>query len=237
MKKVLLMIVFLFLILGLYFIFDSFVIIKQSSTKKVPQPTEVATLDIRQMNKFMRPVTDSDHIRGKIEAPVKMVEFADFECEFCKKLHQTMKEIINESETEGKVAWVYRHAFNDTVHTKTRTEAEASECANELGGNDAFWSFADTIFEVTPSGNRLDLTLLPKIAKQIGLDEEEFNRCLESRRYQQKVSQDLADAMIAGARGTPYVVIIGPNDKRYDFSGAQTKNFIKNLIELAAEEK
>src|SRR3989338_10852406 len=120
MKKILLVVVFVFFILGLYFFVSSFIPIKQSSTKKIPTPTEIATLDIRRMSKFMRPVTDEDHIRGNVKAPVKIVEFADFECEFCKKLHQTMKEIINESEKEGKVAWVYRHAFNDTVHKNAR---------------------------------------------------------------------------------------------------------------------
>jgi protein-disulfide isomerase len=185
----------------------------------------------------MRPVDKDDHIRGSTNAQVKLVEFADFECPFCKKLHMTMKELMKEYETEGKVAWVYRHAFSDQLHKKARQEAEASECANELRGNDGFWKYTDRIFEITPSDDRLDLSLLPQIAKEIGFDESEFNSCLVSRRHQQRVAQDLSDAMTAGASGTPYVVIVGPNNKRYDFSGAQTKEFVKNLINLALSEK
>lgn len=145
----------------------------------------------------------------------------------------TMKELMKEYETERKVAWVYRHAFSDALHKKARQEAEASECANELGENDAFWKYADRIFEITPSDDGFDLSLLPQIAKEIGLDEEEFNDCLASRRNQQRVTRDISDAMTAGARGTPYVIVVGPNKKRYDFSGAQTKEFVKNLINLA----
>ena len=224
------------LILGIAFIAFSFLSAKNISLTKnsnlSPSPA-IAYLDLTKMNIFMRPVDKDDHIRGRSNAPIKLVEFADFECPFCKKLHMTMKELTKEYETKGKVAWVYRHAFSEALHKKARQEAEASECASELGGNDAFWKYADKIFEITPSDDGLDLALLPQIAKEIGLNEEEFNTCLSGRRHEQRVTRDISDAMTAGARGTPYVVIVGPNNKRYDFSGTQPKEFIKNLIDLA----
>lgn len=237
MKKILLLFIFLFLVLGLYFTIDSLVSVKQSSTKKIPRPTEVTTLDIREMNRFMRPVTEKDHIRGNVKAPVKIVEFADFECDFCKKLHQTMKEIIAESDKEGKAAWVYRHAFNDTAHKNARMAAEGSECVNELSGNDVFWQYTDQVFEKAQTSTGFDSSKISEIVREIGVDENAFDLCMKDRRYQVKVSQDLADAMIAGARGTPYVIVIGHNDKRYDFSGVQTKEFVKNLIDLAEKGK
>ena len=127
----------------------------------------------------VKPVDSEDHILGNLDAPVKVIEFSDFECPFCKGFHQTMKRIMEEYQNDGKVAWIYRHFPLDPIHAKARKEAQASECANDLGGNEAFWSFADRLFEVTPSNDRLDLALLPQIAEEIGLDRAKFESCLE----------------------------------------------------------
>ena len=116
----------------------------------------------------IKPVTASDHIRGSLDAPVKIVEFSDLECPFCARFHPTLQQIFDEY--EGQVAWVYRHFPLDTLHAKARKEAEATECAAELGGNDGFWAYLDRLFEVTPSNDRLDLALLPQIAEDVGLD-------------------------------------------------------------------
>ncbi len=127
----------------------------------------------------VKPVDGEDHIRGNPNAPVKLVEFSDFECPFCKRFHPIMKRLMEEYGKEGKVAWVYRHFPIDSLHSKARKEAQAAECANELGGNEAFWTFTDKLFAVTPSNNRLDLGLLPRVAEEIGLDRAAFEACLE----------------------------------------------------------
>ena len=61
---------------------------------------------------------------------------------------------------------------------KARKEAQASECANELGGNQAFWAYADRLFQVSPANGQLDLALRPKIAEEIGLDRANFEAAL-----------------------------------------------------------
>ncbi|MCL4387207.1 DsbA family protein, partial [Patescibacteria group bacterium] len=156
---------------------------------------------------------------------------------FCKAFHRTMKELVKDYEKDGKVAWVYRHAFNETGRKYSRMAAEGSECVNELGGGESFWKYVDEVFDKAQTPSGFDGSIIPKIIKDVGVDESSFDACMKERRYQNKVSQDLSDAMIAGARGTPYIIIIGPTNKRYDFSGAQTKEFVKNLIELAFKEK
>src|SRR3990172_9010082 len=105
----------------------------------------------------LRPVSKGrDHIRGDPAAPVTLVEYSDFECPFCKRFHGTVKKLVDES--GGRVRWVFRHFPLDDLHpVKARKEAVASECAAELGGNDAFWKFADRFFELTPSNNRTDI--------------------------------------------------------------------------------
>ena len=166
----------------------------------------------------IKPVTAEDHILGDADAPVKIIEFSDFECPFCKSFHPTMQRVVESY--DGKVAWVYRHYPIDQLHSKARKEAEASECANELGGNQAFWAYADKIFEITPSNNGLDLNRLPEIASEIGLDRAKFEECLASGRTAPKVEAGVQDAASAGARGTPYSVVIAKKGKKYVIPGA-----------------
>ncbi len=183
----------------------------------------------------IKSITSQDHIRGNPNAPVKIVEFSDTECPFCKRFHPTLQQAVQEY--NNKVAWVYRHFPLDAIHSKARKEAEATECANELGGNDKFWAYLDRLFEVTPSNNNLDLAELPKIAEYVGLNRLQFETCLNSGKYAQHVADDLADAMNSGGQGTPYSVVIAPNGKKFPLSGAQPYEAVKQLIELALKEK
>lgn len=178
----------------------------------------------------LKPVTKDDHIRGDIDAPIKIVEFSDLECPFCKRFHATMQQVM--TEYDGKVAWVYRHFPLDAIHSKARKEAEATECANELGGNDAFWAYMDRIFEITPSNNRLELDQLPQIAEDVGLDRVKFQKCLDSGKYADHIADDLQDGTNSGARGTPYSVLIGPDGEKAVISGAQPYSSVKQIIDL-----
>ena len=150
---------------------------------------------------------------GNPKAPIMIVEFSDTECPYCKTFHATMHQVIDTYGKTGKVAWVYRHFPIDNIHSKARKEAEATECAAELGGNDGFWKYLDNLYKITPSNNELDLSLLPKIAEDSGLDKEKFVTCLDSGKYADKVEKDYQDAVAAGGQGTPYPVIITKREK------------------------
>ena len=186
----------------------------------------------------IKPVSSKDHIRGNPNAPIKIVEFSDFECPFCKKFHPTMKRVVEEYGKEGKVAWIYRHFPLDSIHPKkARNEAVASECAAELGGNVKFWEYADKIFEITPSNNKLDQSLLPKIAEDIGLNRDKFEACLGSGRYDAHVEADLQDAIASGGTGTPYSVLIDAKGRKYPISGAQPYSAVKAVIDIALKNR
>ncbi len=189
----------------------------------------------------VKPVDGEDHILGNPDAPVKLVEFSDFECPFCKRFHLTMKRLMNEDREDGKVAWVYRHFPLDSLHSKARKEAQAAECANELGGNEAFWAYSDRLFEVTPSNNRLDLALLPRIAQKIGLDRAKFETCLKGDarggKYAAHIEADVQDAVASGGTGTPFSLVIAPNGKIFPINGAQPFAALKSIIDLALKEE
>lgn len=205
-----------------------------STTGALPQQpvAQQPTGDLEQM----KPITSDDHIRGNPNAPVKIVEYSDFECPFCKRFHDTMKQVS--SEYGDQVAWVYRHFPLDQLHSKARKEAVATECAAELGGNDAFWKYADRFFELTPSNNQTDIdTILPQIAREIGLDEAKFATCLASNKYDAHIEENVQNATATGGNGTPWSIVIGKNGKQYPLSGAQPYKAVKQLIDLAKQGK
>ena len=187
----------------------------------------------------MAKITASDHVRGNPDAPVKIVEYSDFECPFCKRFHDTMNQVMDEYGKDGQVAWVYRHFPLDQLHpVKARKEAVATECAAELGGNDAFWKYADRFFELTPSNNQTNIdTVLPQIAREIGLDEVKFASCLASNKYDAHIESDIQNAVATGGNGTPWSIVVAPNGKKYPLSGAQPYASVKQLIDLALQEK
>ena len=207
----------------------------RGTTSGARQPQDVAqqTGDLERM----KPITKDDHIRGNPNSPVKIVEYSDTECPFCKRFHETMKQIMDEY-GDDKVAWVYRHFPLDQLHpVKARSEAVAFECANELGGNDKFWAYADRLFEVTPSNNNLDPAELPKIAQYVGLDMTKFNVCLGSGRYDKHIEEDVQNATATGGNGTPWSIVVTKNGKKYPLSGAQPYESVKRLIDLALKDK
>ena len=89
-------------------------------------------------------VTKDDYIYGDEDAPITLVEFSDFECPFCARAHGTFERLVAERDD---IAWVYRHLPLESIHPNAEPAARASECIAELEGNDAFWNFADTVFD------------------------------------------------------------------------------------------
>lgn len=185
----------------------------------------------------IRPITSGDHIRGNPNAQVKVVEFSDTECPFCKRFHSTMNRIMDEYGKSGKVAWVYRHFPLDELHSKARKEAAAAECAAETGGEPKFWAFLDRLFEITPSNDAFDMAKLPEVAAYAGLDKNKFNDCLNGGKTFAAVSSDYEDGIKIGIRGTPFSVVVASNGKKYTINGAQPYESVKSIIEQALAEK
>ena len=187
----------------------------------------------------VRPVTSEDHIKGNPDAPIKIVEYSDFECPFCKRFHDTMNEVMDKYGDSGEVAWVFRQFPLEQLHpVKAQAVAVASECAAEQGGNDAFWKFTDGYFDVTLTNNRTDIeTVIPQLVKEAGLDQAAFQTCFESGKYDDHIAADIANAVETGGRGTPWSVMIGPDGKTYPVNGAQPLAAIEQLISIAKNEQ
>lgn len=174
-------------------------------------------------------VTNKDHIRGNINAKVVLVEYSDLECPFCQKFHSVMKQVLKEY--GDKVAWVYRH-YPLSFHENAQKEAEASECAAELGGNITFWNYIDAILDRTTSnGKGFALEKLIPLAEELGLDGNKFKACLDGGTYEQKIKKEIDNAVKGGVTGTPNTIIIPATGKRDIIHGATSYEQIKQQLD------
>ncbi|MBI2613434.1 MAG: DsbA family protein [Candidatus Levybacteria bacterium] len=176
-------------------------------------------------------VTDSDHIRGNKNAKITLVEYSDFECPFCQRFHPVTQELLKIY--GDKIRLVYRH-FPLSFHANAQKEAEASECIAELGGNDKFWSFVDAIFErTTANGTGFALDKLGPLASELGVNQVQFQSCLDSGKYEQLVKDQLAEGTAAGVNGTPSIFIINSKGESKLIVGAQPIDAFKTAIDSA----
>jgi len=178
----------------------------------------------------IKPVTAEDHIRGNPNAPVMIVEYSDFDCPYCKTFHLTMQKLIEEYGPSGKVAWTYRHLPLPSLHPSAPYIAGASECVAELGGNEAFWKFADMVFGERGPNELTNVSQLPDYAEDAGVERAAYEECVKENRHMDKVDADASDAVAIGARGTPYSVIL-MGDHKMVINGAENYDRMKILID------
>lgn len=177
----------------------------------------------------VKPVGKEDHIFGNPKADVTLIEYSDFECPFCARFHPTLKRIVNES--DKKINWAYRHFPLTSIHASADAAARASECIARKGGNDAFWAFADKVFE---NQGVIGQPLFEQIAlKTADMNSATLASCMAEESIAQKVNGDLQNAIEAGGNGTPYVVVINTDGDVSSFSGALPYEQIMPIVNKA----
>lgn len=194
--------------------------------------TDTTVADPQLEGKNVPPLRADDHLLGNPNAPIVVIEYSDFECPFCKNFHDTMHRIMDEYGKTGDVAWVYRHFPIEELHSKAPTEALASECVAELGGTDAFWKFADKLYETTPSNDLFDLSRLPGLAENAGVSRIDFDLCMKEGTLMAHVEQEFEEALQAGAMGTPFSMIFA-GTQMVPIEGAQPYIAMKTAIDTA----
>ena len=159
-----------------------------------------------------RPVDPArDHILGPVDAPLTLVEYADFECPFCAKATGVAREV--REHYGDRLRYVYRHLTLPEVHPHAELAAAAAEAAGAQG---QFWEMHDLLF-LHP--NELEVEDLAGYAGTLGLDVEEFLRAIDEQHHASRIREDVAGAEASGARGTPTFFIgsarhSGPWDAR-----------------------
>lgn len=138
--------------------------------------------------------------KGAENAPVTIVEFSDFECPFCSRVNDTVKQVMEKY--DGKVRVVFRD-YPLPFHASAPKAAEAGHCAAEQG---KFWEMHDQLFS---NQKALDVASMKGYAKNIGLDQAKFDECLDSGRMAEAVKKNQEAGEEAGVQGTPAFFVNG----------------------------
>ncbi len=145
--------------------------------------------------------TSDDPSLGSPDAPIKIVEFSDFQCPFCREAFPIIKELLKKY--SDQVYFIYRDFPIDAIHPQARLAAEAGECAQDQG---LFWPLHDKMFV---NQDKLGLSSILQYAREVGLNMDKFADCLTKERYAKEVEQDLQDGILAGVGGTPTFFVNG----------------------------
>jgi protein-disulfide isomerase len=152
-----------------------------------------------------QPVGTNDHVRGRIDAPLTLVEYGDFECPYCGMAYPIVKQVEEELGDELRV--VFRHFPLKEQHPHALHAAQAAEAAAEQG---RFWKMHDVIFE---HQNALEDQDLIGYARDIGIDAVPVARALEDARHEKIVRDHFRGGVKSGVNGTPTFFI---NGTRFD---------------------
>ena len=139
-----------------------------------------------------------NHILGSYDAPVTLVVFNDFACLYCKEYALNLEELIDNYPNQVRLVW--KHF---PLNPNDLLPAIASECAHQQG---QFWPYANQLYT---HPDVFDDQFYLSAAADLGLDQAQFNLCLNSDKYQAKVEADYYEGIIKGVIGAPATFING----------------------------
>ncbi len=155
---------------------------------------------------------------GPSDAPVKIIEFADYQCPYCKKVAPELKQLVD-GEFAGKASLTFAD-FPLPMHHNAEKAAEAARCAGVQG---KYWQYHDALFSEKAG---LEVSDLKADAEALKLDPQKFSQCLDSGGQAPAIAKTLAEGQKLGLTGTPSFVING-----HFISGATDTATLRDLIE------
>ncbi|MFB6158514.1 MAG: DsbA family protein [Candidatus Nanohalobium sp.] len=167
---------------------------------------------------------------GDKDAPVTIVEYADYQCPFCRKYFtETFSKIKENYIDTGKVRYIYKDfPLPQLGHDNAIEMAEAANCAKDQG---KYWEMHDKLYkeqnEISPRRTaKFDAKKIDQWAEEIGLNMSQYNQCMESDKYKSEVQQDRREGKTLGVSGTPTFFINGKK-----LVGAQPYSRFETVIE------
>jgi protein-disulfide isomerase len=203
----------------------------QSLLAKGVKPAELYDAIIKdgkgapELEKKTLPAKVNGPTKGNANAKVTIVEVSDFQCPFCKRVGDSMSEVMKNYGDKVKVTW--RH-MPLSMHPDAPLAAQAAQEAFKQKGSDGFWKMHDVLFE---NQKELKRESLEKYAQQIGLDMPRFKAALDSQSHKTEVDADAKVAADAGISGTPAFIING-----YFINGAEPYAKFRKVIDRALAE-
>jgi protein-disulfide isomerase len=157
------------------------------------------------MSTLKNPINEADHIEGDKDAPITLVEYADYECPYCGSADPVIKRIQKHYGT--RLRFVFRNFPLIDSHPHALAAAMTAEFAAE---NDKFWEMHDMLYK---NQNALDMQNLLNYVNALGLSEADFQHAMENATFGHKIKKDFEGGVKSGVNGTPCIFI---NGHRYD---------------------
>jgi protein-disulfide isomerase len=154
-------------------------------------------------------------LKGSANAQVVLVEFADYQCPYCQKVHPDIDKL--KAEFGDKLAIAFKD-FPLPMHPFAQKAAEAARCAGVQG---KFWEFHDSLF----TDKKLEVPQLKEEARTLKLDGAAFDKCLDSGETAAVVAKDYAEGRKLGITGTPSFFVNG-----HYFSGAVNYTMLRDMV-------
>ena len=170
--------------------------------------------DIVKVTPVARPQADRNSM-GDPNAPVKIVEYSDYQCPFCKRFSdETQPQIVDTYVATGKVYFTYRSMGNfvsDNLRTGGVESKEAAEAAYCAADQNKYWEYHDMLFANWKGEEVGSFTAnrLMAFGEALGLNMDEFRSCYNGNKYANQVQQDSTDGLAAGIKATPSFLING----------------------------
>jgi len=160
------------------------------------------------------------YLLGNPDAPVKILEYADFECPACAGFATITEPDVRTRIVETGLANLTYYDFPLTNHPNTMPASHAAACADEQG---KFWPMHDRIFQGQDEWNARATdspkAFFQRYAREVGLDEDRWETCYDARKYARRINANLADGLRRGVSSTPSFVIgnkLYPGSMTYD---------------------
>ncbi len=144
-------------------------------------------------------INDIDPSIGSVGAPVTIVEFSDFECDFCRKQEKVLNQIIKEY--GDKVRLIWKDYPIDIPAAASYQSAIAARCGGE---QNEFWAYHNLLFE---KNNNLSQQTFLKIAQELNLDLKQFEKCLASDEVKRLINDNIIEANALGINGVPFIFV------------------------------
>ncbi len=169
-------------------------------------------------------------ILGSESAPITIVEFGDYQCEACYAwFHTTRDTLIDNYVETGKAKLLFVDL--PFLGRDSPMAAQASYCAEDQG---QYWEYHEMLYTFQdghPDSGWADRDRLNSFAFSLDMNIDEFNDCMDSSKYKNRVKANYDEAVKNGAQSTPTFIIISENGKREQFSGSQPYSVFAATIE------
>ena len=179
-------------------------------------------------------VTMSPPLEGSEDASVTIIEFGDFQCPKCEQWFQNEKSAIKSDYIDTGKANLYFVDF-PFLGEDSDIAANASYCANDQG---KYWEYHSHLYTNQGGINEgwANSDALKQFAVDLGLDTDEFNSCLDSNKYADRVSYNKQVGANHGVEGTPVFVIINSDGTSEQIDGPQPSAIFANVIDGMLDE-